>query len=156
MLLFSLSGVLYSLGKERNPLKFFNTAPANFSFMLNILLCLCQEEDQQPLTVHHYQYTEWPDRGVPSSPASLLHLLHHIHTAHPLPSSQEQHPQPLLAHCSAGVGRTGTLLAVDRLLRQVACGAHTVNVLQTVRELRSCRPGMVLNDVRVNSYSISH
>ena len=106
------------------------------------------------LTVHHYHFTDWPDRGVPSSPSTLLHLLHHIHTTHPslfTPSHNSlptESPPPLLAHCSAGVGRTGTLLAVHRLLEQVKAGAKRVNILQTVRELRRWRPGMVQNLVR--------
>ena len=100
----------------------------------------------QVLTVHHYHFTDWPDRGVPSSPASLLHLLDHIHTTHPTSVTSADCP-PLLVHCSAGIGRTGTLLALDRLLQQLQSGTKTVNVLQTVRDLRSSRPGMVQNVV---------
>ena len=108
--------------------------------------CLFLKVKEAPFKVYHYHFTDWPDCGVPSSPSPLLNLLRHIHTTHSLPSS----PPPLLVHCSAGVGRTGTLLAVDRLLHQLQAGAHSVNVLQTVRELRRCRPRMVQNAVSVN------
>lgn len=99
------------------------------------------------LTVHHYHFTDWPDRGIPSSPDSLLHLLHHINTTHQTSVTTADHP-PLLVHCSAGIGRTGTLLAVDRLVQQLQAGKKTVNVLHTVRDLRRSRPGMVQNVVR--------
>lgn len=119
-------------------------------FIIIILLLLSQTDDplMEPLIVHHYHFTAWPDRGVPSSFISLLHLLHHIHTTHLPPTSHTStdHP-PLLVHCSAGVGRTGTLLAVDRLVKKLQAGAREINVFKTVKELRWNRPGMVQNAV---------
>ena len=44
---------------------------------------------------------------------------------------------------SAGVGRTGTFIAIDRLLRQLHSGARSLSVFNTVLELRKHRPQLV-------------
>lgn len=46
-------------------------------------------------------------------------------------------------HCSAGVGRTGTLIALDTLLQELEEGQEEVNVFETVRRMRRSRPSMV-------------
>ena len=48
-----------------------------------------------------------------------------------------------LVHCSAGVGRTGTLIGLDTLTREVDCGKETVDVFNTVYRMREDRGFMV-------------
>ena len=54
---------------------------------------------------------------------------------------------PILVHCSAGIGRTGTFIAIDLLLDEIRhcglSGAAGISPLNTVRLLRTSRPGMV-------------
>ena len=75
----------------------------------------CSGED--PRTVRVVQYTGWPDFGVPDRPEAIQRLLDIIHEAVPLsgsiPSGGPPHVAegPIFVHCSAGVGRTGTLLS---------------------------------------------
>lgn len=49
---------------------------------------------------------------------------------------------PILVHCSAGVGRTGTFVAIDRLIYQIE-NENTVDVYGIVYDLRMHRPLMV-------------
>ncbi|ODQ64761.1 hypothetical protein NADFUDRAFT_52384 [Nadsonia fulvescens var. elongata DSM 6958] len=58
---------------------------------------------------HHIYYTEWSDFSKPSASSSILPI---IKKAHSLNTSES----PLVVHCSAGIGRTGTYIAIDYLL----------------------------------------
>lgn len=53
-------------------------------------------------------------------------------------------------HCSAGVGRTGTFIAIDRLIQQIEM-ENTVDVYGVVYDLRMHRPLMVQTEVRLSS-----
>ena len=61
---------------------------------------------------------------------------------------EEASPGPVLVHSSAGVGRTGTLIALDMLLRELKASKHSgeernVDVYRTVYKLREDRSDMV-------------
>ncbi|XP_074019431.1 receptor-type tyrosine-protein phosphatase V-like [Numenius arquata] len=65
--------------------------------------------------VSHLHYTAWPDHGIPESTTSIM-------TFRELVREHIQNTKdagPTLVHCSAGVGRTGTFIALDRLLQQM-------------------------------------
>ena len=64
------------------------------------------------MTVSHLHYTAWPDHGVPDNVMSLIAFIRHVRKLHPV-----SHQQPLLVHCSAGVGRTGTLILLDIIMQ---------------------------------------
>ncbi|KAJ2445141.1 Tyrosine-protein phosphatase non-receptor type 2 [Coemansia sp. RSA 2424] len=58
--------------------------------------------------ITQFHYTEWPDHGVPQSPAPMLRIMKEIRSrVSPLPHV------PVVVHCSAGVGRTGTFIILD-------------------------------------------
>nr|XP_009665641.1 PREDICTED: receptor-type tyrosine-protein phosphatase V-like isoform X3 [Struthio camelus australis] len=65
--------------------------------------------------VSHLHYTAWPDHGIPESTTSIMAfrelVREHIQSA--------KDAGPTLVHCSAGVGRTGTFIALDCLLQQM-------------------------------------
>lgn len=72
--------------------------------------------------VIHFQFCTWPDQGVPDSAELVLDLLERVdwelrRACGPGPL------QPVVVHCSAGVGRTGTLIAIDLGLRQFLAAA---------------------------------
>lgn len=63
-----------------------------------------------PRNVKQFSYTSWPDHGVPLTTAELLGFRNAIVSSTTDPSA------PKIVHCSAGVGRTGTFIALDTLL----------------------------------------
>nr|XP_022304853.1 multiple epidermal growth factor-like domains protein 10 isoform X7 [Crassostrea virginica] len=82
-----------------------------------------------------YHYISWPDHGTPE-PMSLLDFHYHV------TSTANQNKVPTVVHCSAGVGRTGTYIALDALYQE---GKKTgkVNVAEFVRKMRENRMTMV-------------
>ncbi|XP_051477770.1 receptor-type tyrosine-protein phosphatase eta isoform X3 [Apus apus] len=89
-------------------------------------------------TVRQFHFTSWPDHGVPETTDLLINFRHLVHEY----SSQNPIDSPTLVHCSAGVGRTGTFIAIDRLIQQMEMEG-TVDVYGVVYDLRMHRPLMV-------------
>ena len=89
--------------------------------------------------VHQLHCMAWPDHDVPDSPHLLLELVREANSLSPDLSS------PILVHCSAGVGRTGTFIAVHKLHRELerARPGTSLGVAKTVLEMRKCRARMV-------------
>ncbi|XP_014801832.1 PREDICTED: receptor-type tyrosine-protein phosphatase V-like isoform X4 [Calidris pugnax] len=65
--------------------------------------------------VSHLHYTAWPDHGIPESTTSIMTFRELVRER--IQSTKDA--GPTLVHCSAGVGRTGTFIALDRLLQQM-------------------------------------
>ncbi|NXK26963.1 PTPRJ phosphatase, partial [Arenaria interpres] len=89
-------------------------------------------------TVRQFHFTSWPDHGVPETTDLLINFRHLVHEY----SSQNPIDSPTLVHCSAGVGRTGTFIAIDRLIQQIEM-ENTVDVYGVIYDLRMHRPLMV-------------
>ena len=87
-----------------------------------------------------YHFTSWPDHGVPQFATALLGFLKTVRRAHP-PDGPT-----LLVHCSAGVGRTGTFIALDWILQKIK-EKGSVNVYECVKTLRDYRCFMVQTEV---------
>ncbi|KAK3576165.1 hypothetical protein CHS0354_016972 [Potamilus streckersoni] len=93
-------------------------------------------KDQESRLVKQYHYTTWPDHGVPKYSASLLLLRQKVRAHDQLDSG------PPIIHCSAGVGRTGTYIAIDVQLEQ-AKTEGIVDVHNFVQLMRTQRINMV-------------
>ena len=65
-------------------------------------------------TLHHLHFTSWPDKSVPDHAFPLLSFRRKVR------SLDDVSTGPMIVHCSAGVGRTGTSIAIDYLLEQAA------------------------------------
>ncbi|KAM8807854.1 receptor-type tyrosine-protein phosphatase eta [Eudromia elegans] len=89
-------------------------------------------------TVRQFHFTSWPDHGVPETTDLLINFRHLVQEY----NSQNPIDSPVLVHCSAGVGRTGTFIAIDRLIQQMEMES-TVDVYGVVYDLRMHRPLMV-------------
>ncbi|XP_078330504.1 putative receptor-type tyrosine-protein phosphatase mosPTP-1 [Crassostrea virginica] len=88
--------------------------------------------------ITQYHYTMWPDNGTPE-PLSLA-LFH----SQVIGKTSDENRTSMVVHCSAGVGRTGTFIALDALYKE---GIMTgkINVNKYVKIMRSCRMNMVQN-----------
>ena len=84
--------------------------------------------------------TSWPDHGVPDSATPLLLLRQKALRSW----NNSQHP--ILVHCSAGVGRTGTFIAIDVTLEQVD-GEGVIDIPGIINRLRQQRMKMVQTEV---------
>ncbi|XP_048341849.1 receptor-type tyrosine-protein phosphatase eta isoform X2 [Sphaerodactylus townsendi] len=87
--------------------------------------------------VRQFHFTAWPDHGVPETTDLLISFRHLVQDY-----MKQNAPTPTLVHCSAGVGRTGTFIAIDRLIHQMEM-ENTVDVYGLVYDLRMHRPLMV-------------
>ncbi|XP_071139565.1 receptor-type tyrosine-protein phosphatase mu-like isoform X16 [Mytilus edulis] len=99
-----------------------------------ILTNLIVTKDNARLQVKHLQFTSWPDRDVPKYVTTLVEFHSKVNSL--------RHEGPLLVHCSAGVGRTGTFIGIDYLMDQ-ADSEGRVNIYKCVEKMRIARPNMV-------------
>ncbi|XP_076862509.1 receptor-type tyrosine-protein phosphatase O isoform X2 [Brachyhypopomus gauderio] len=88
--------------------------------------------------VLHFNYTSWPDHGVPTVNAieSILQFVQIVR------QQVNRTKGPVVVHCSAGVGRTGTFIALDRLMQHIREHEY-VDILGMVSDMRSHRLSMV-------------
>ncbi|XP_051991637.1 receptor-type tyrosine-protein phosphatase eta-like [Xyrauchen texanus] len=89
-------------------------------------------------SVRHFHFTAWPDHGVPETTELLINFRHLVREH----MDQYSRHSPTLVHCSAGVGRTGTFIAIDRLIFQIERD-DVVDVYGVIHDLRMHRPLMV-------------
>ncbi|XP_035981236.1 LOW QUALITY PROTEIN: receptor-type tyrosine-protein phosphatase beta [Fundulus heteroclitus] len=88
--------------------------------------------------VRQFHYTVWPDHGVPESTQSLIQFVRTVRDyVNRTPGSG-----PTVVHCSAGVGRTGTFIVLDRVLQQLDT-RDTADIYGVVFDLRLHRSHMV-------------
>nr|XP_029524895.1 phosphatidylinositol phosphatase PTPRQ-like [Oncorhynchus nerka] len=89
------------------------------------------------MVVHHFNYTSWPEHGVPESSTTLIQFVRAIR-------ANRHENTTIVVHCSAGVGRTGVFIALDHLIQHVS-DHDFVDIYGLVAELRSERMCMVQN-----------
>ncbi|ESO11686.1 hypothetical protein HELRODRAFT_108932 [Helobdella robusta] len=90
--------------------------------------------------VTHLHYTKWPDKFVPKCIDSIIRLITAMREIHPI-----ERPEPLVVHCSAGCGRTGTIMVIDYVKALLDNGKITekFNLYDVIVEMRKQRMAIV-------------
>ncbi|XP_071850013.1 receptor-type tyrosine-protein phosphatase delta-like isoform X2 [Apostichopus japonicus] len=94
--------------------------------------------DGQSRTIRQFQFTEWPEQGVPKSGEGFIDFIGQVL------KTKDQFGQdgPVTVHCSSGVGRTGVFVTLSIVLERMKYEG-VVDIFQTVKMLRTQRPAMV-------------
>nr|XP_021532839.1 receptor-type tyrosine-protein phosphatase C isoform X3 [Aotus nancymaae] len=105
-------------------------------YIIQKLNIINKKEKTAGREVTHIQFTSWPDHGVPEDPHLLLKLRRRVNAFSNFFSG------PIVVHCSAGVGRTGTYIGIDAMLEGLEA-ENKVDVYGYVVKLRRQRCLMV-------------
>ncbi|XP_057627391.1 tyrosine-protein phosphatase non-receptor type 13 isoform X3 [Chionomys nivalis] len=84
--------------------------------------------------ISHLNFTAWPDHDTPSQPDDLLTFISYMRYIH--------RSGPVITHCSAGIGRSGTLICIDVVLELISQDLE-FDISDLVRCMRLQRHGMV-------------
>ncbi|XP_054903710.1 tyrosine-protein phosphatase non-receptor type 3 isoform X2 [Poeciliopsis prolifica] len=86
----------------------------------------------EELSVTHLQYVAWPDHGVPDDPSDFLLFISTVR-------ERRKATEPLMVHCSAGVGRTGVLITMETALSLIDAGwpVFPLDIVKTLRDQRA-------------------
>ncbi|XP_034565082.1 tyrosine-protein phosphatase non-receptor type 13 isoform X2 [Notolabrus celidotus] len=106
-------------------------------YLDNFVIRLIEVKDVQTNEIQyvtHLNYTGWPDHGTPSQPEQLLTFISYMRHVH--------RSGPIITHCSAGIGRSGTLICIDVALGLISKDAD-FDISDVVRNMRLQRQGMV-------------
>ncbi|OWF46727.1 tyrosine-protein phosphatase non-receptor type 11-like isoform X1 [Mizuhopecten yessoensis] len=105
-----------------------------------------EKSSEGPRSIFQYHFLTWPDYGVPSDPGSVLNFLNIVN------AKQESIPKagPIIVHCSAGIGRTGTFIVIDIIINQIKMfGLECeIDIQKTIQMVRSQRSGMVQTEAQ--------
>ncbi|XP_056002124.1 receptor-type tyrosine-protein phosphatase kappa-like [Ostrea edulis] len=108
----------------------------HYAFYTVRKLTVIHKETKKTRFLTQYQYTSWPDHGTPDP---LCLVVFHNHVTR---TRTNQIDSPVVVHCSAGIGRTGTYIALD-ILEQLGRKRGKVNVAECVKRMRENRMNMV-------------
>ncbi|XP_012279884.1 tyrosine-protein phosphatase 10D isoform X2 [Orussus abietinus] len=86
--------------------------------------------------IQHFHFTTWPDFGVPSPPQTLARFVRAFR------ERVRPDQRPIVVHCSAGVGRSGTFITLDRILQEILVSDY-VDIFGIVCTMRKERVWMV-------------
>uniref|UniRef100_A0A8C1Q9L5 Tyrosine-protein phosphatase non-receptor type 20 n=1 Tax=Cyprinus carpio TaxID=7962 RepID=A0A8C1Q9L5_CYPCA len=103
----------------------------------NFVIRLIEVKDIQTNEIQrvtHLNYTGWPDHGTPTQPEQLLTFISYMRHIH--------QSGPIITHCSAGIGRSGTLICIDVVLGLISKDTD-FDISDVVRTMRLQRQGMV-------------
>uniref|UniRef100_A0AAY4BJY8 Receptor-type tyrosine-protein phosphatase epsilon n=1 Tax=Denticeps clupeoides TaxID=299321 RepID=A0AAY4BJY8_9TELE len=100
-------------------------------------LVLTHNQEKQMRMVRHFHFHGWPEIGIPAEGKGMIDIIASVQK-----QQQQSGNHPIVVHCSAGAGRTGTFIALSNILERVKAEG-LLDVFQTVKSLRMQRPHMV-------------
>ncbi|CAF3353527.1 unnamed protein product [Rotaria sp. Silwood1] len=117
------------------------------SFIITTLL-LRKKNHAETRVIYHAHYLKWPDHGIPSNTKDALLFLDKVEYYRQITSTKG----PILLHCSAGIGRTGTFCAIDIGIKRYL-EKKTIDIPSTVLKMRTERAGSVQTE---DQYLFAH
>ncbi|CAG0919033.1 unnamed protein product [Notodromas monacha] len=119
-----------------------NKAVDSTADYVHTIFAVINQKTEESREVHHMQFTSWPDYGLPESASAMLSFLKEVRrmdkeSCDAYGWTGEKKP-PILVHCSAGIGRTGTFCTLDICLQRLA-EEGVVDIKGTVERIRSQR-----------------
>nr|XP_009290704.1 tyrosine-protein phosphatase non-receptor type 6 isoform X2 [Danio rerio]CBX19677.1 TPA: protein tyrosine phosphatase, non-receptor type 6 [Danio rerio] len=102
--------------------------------------------NEAPRKIWHFQYLSWPDHGVPQEPGGVLSFLDQVNRK----QEELRSSAPIVIHCSAGIGRTGTIVVIDMLIDSIdAKGLDCdIDIQKCIMMVRDQRSGMVQTEAQ--------
>uniref|UniRef100_I3K594 protein-tyrosine-phosphatase n=1 Tax=Oreochromis niloticus TaxID=8128 RepID=I3K594_ORENI len=115
-------------------------------YKIRVLTIAPMDQPKHARKVWHYQYLSWPDHGVPQEACGVLGFLTQVNSK----QAEFPHAGPMIVHCSAGIGRTGTIVVIDMIIETIDTLGLDIDIdiakyIQMVREQRS---GMVQTEAQ--------
>lgn len=90
------------------------------------------DKTKEKRTIEQLHFENWPDLSVPDLDLFQAYL--------DLVDERSCYSQePILVHCSAGIGRSGTFVATHSLRKELLSGADSINIPQRIYDLRAQR-----------------
>ncbi|KAJ8040196.1 Receptor-type tyrosine-protein phosphatase T [Holothuria leucospilota] len=111
----------------------WQTSDQNANFDVRDYIIIVEEETHP---VRNWHFKTWPDKNIPDQPSLLIEFTRRVKT------HQKDEKVPLIVHCSAGVGRTGTFIALYSLM-DVVERSEKIDVYGFVEQMRKDRISMV-------------
>ena len=111
-------------------------------------LQVTHKEKEETRSVFQYHFKAWPDHGVPQDPGVVLGFINEVNDKlNEIDQSGLVKTGPVVVHCSAGIGRTGTFIVIDCILSSIERNGsildHEIDIQQCVQTIRLQRSGMV-------------
>ena len=133
-------GVEYEYGQFKVTMTNFETL--NGTVEKTMKLINTKTSETRTITQLHFQ--DWPDNGIPESPAHFVNLVERVRELNTSTA-------PVVVHCSAGIGRTGTFIFVNRVIDQIKADIKNnisrdkleIDVCSIVLELRKERSQLI-------------
>ncbi|XP_021954824.2 tyrosine-protein phosphatase 10D isoform X2 [Folsomia candida] len=116
-------------------------SPESYSVHKWIVMEFKLRHKEQERCVRHYQFQTWPDFESVEPPEALVYFVREVRTYAPYPTLGKPFA-PIIIHCSAGVGRTGTFIGVDIAMNQIKMN-KAINIPSIVSKMRKERVWMV-------------
>lgn len=104
----------------------------NSAFLVrDMILTHIESGEDRELT--QIQYLAWPDHGVPDDSTDFLDFVSLVR------SKRAGKDEPVVVHCSAGIGRTGVLITMETSLCLMECGqpVYPLDIVRTMRDQRA-------------------
>uniref|UniRef100_A0A8C4M1F2 Tyrosine-protein phosphatase non-receptor type n=1 Tax=Equus asinus TaxID=9793 RepID=A0A8C4M1F2_EQUAS len=96
-------------------------------------MTLFNQEKNESRQLTQIQYIAWPDHGVPDDSSDFLDFVCHVR------SKRAGKEEPIVVHCSAGIGRTGVLITMETAMCLIECNqpVYPLDIVRTMRDQRA-------------------